>query len=406
MKRLVFVLFLSGCGLSVEVLGERSFDAATFDGASDAAEDSSTSDVPLVDAAPMGPGVDLTSGQYHACAIRQGVLYCWGAGKEGKLGLGDDGNRTRPAYVPMTRASLQVSAGEDHTCVRTDDDQVSCWGANDLGQLGVGDTNTRMIPTIVPGLSPSKQIAAGFRFACSIGKDGTLWCWGENQEGELAQDDGFPGTPFSNKPVQVGKDADWIDVSGGQGHGCGIRAPGNLWCWGRNANGQLAQGDGAPIQFRAPVRVGTASDWVDVDCGQGTTCAVRADGSLWCWGDNNFGQAGAAPSVAAITSPRKVSGAEYVKVETDTFHTCALTKSGALFCMGRNVEGQLGTGDTSDRSSPTSIGAGTVWAQATAGRFFQCTRGAEGFVSCTGANESGQLGTGDTDRRNVLTKVF
>ncbi|MGZ6095621.1 MAG: hypothetical protein ACXWUG_26505, partial [Polyangiales bacterium] len=112
------------------------------------------------------------------------------------------------------------------------------------------------------------------------------------------------------------------------------------------------------------------------------------------------------PSVAAITSPRKVSGAEYVKVETDTFHTCALTKSGALFCMGRNVEGQLGTGDTGDRSSPTSIGAGTVWAQATAGRFFQCTRAAEGFVSCTGANESGQLGTGDTDRRNVLTKVF
>lgn len=402
MKRLLFVLFLTGCGFSGEVLGERTFDGSVDTGTGDAAEDSLSSDGAVEDVAPAGPGADLTAGQYHACAIRQGVLYCWGAGKDGKLGIGDDGNRSRPTYVRVGRAAVQVSAGEDHTCVRTDDDTVSCFGANDLGQLGVGDTNGRMRPTILSDLPPSKHISAGFRFTCSIGTDSSLWCWGENQEGELGQDDGFPGTPFSNKPSKVGTDSDWIDVSAGQGHACGIRAPGSLWCWGRNSNGQLGQGDGGTPQSRKPIRVGTASDWVDVDCGQGTTCGVRADGSLWCWGDNNFGQVGTAPSVG-ITTPRMVSGGDYAKVETDTFETCALTKSGALWCMGRNAEGQLGTGDIMDRSTPTLLSSG--WLQPAVGRFFLCAR-AEGSVSCTGANDSGQLGTGDNDRRNVLTEVF
>jgi alpha-tubulin suppressor-like RCC1 family protein len=198
-------------------------------------------------------------------------------------------------------------------------------------------------------------------------------------------------------------------VSAGQGHGCGIRSSsatgGELWCWGRNTDGELGQGDGAGGQLRSPVRVGTANDWVDVDCGQGTTCGVRADGSLWCWGDNDWGQVGTAPS-GAVSSPRKADGTGYASVETDTFHTCARTLEGNLFCMGRNIEGQLGVDDTSDRSTPTLVAGASTWEQGSTGRFFTCARSTTGTIACTGANESGQLGTGDTDRRRILSMTF
>lgn len=393
--------WLVGCGLRVQALDERGDAAVTNDGGVD--QDSIATDGVASETLPTGTGEAISAGQYHVCAIHQGVLSCWGEGKQGKLGNGDTNNRLNATPIALSRAWKSVSAGEDHTCALTEEGDVWCWGANESGQLGLGDTNPRLVPERVPLAKAAVQVSAGFRFACAILTDATLWCWGENVEGELAQGDGYPGMP-ALKPVRVGSDADWMWVAGGQGHGCGIRAPGSLWCWGRNSDGELAQGDGAPVQLRVPTRVGATSDWVDVDCGQSTTCGIRMDGSLWCWGGNSFGQAGAAPS-SAITTPKQTGPSQFVAVETDTFDTCARDRVGEIFCMGRNVEGQLGVGDTTDRSSPTKVGSDVDWAHATVGRFHTCARKTGGTFFCTGANESGELGLGDTARRNVLTKV-
>ena len=77
-------------------------------------------------------------------------------------------------------------------------------------------------------------------------------------------------------------------------HGCGIRPPGALWCWGRNVEGQLGVGDYA-THF-VPTRAGTGTDWVDVSTGRFHTCAQRADASIWCTGDNPRGQLGTGSS--------------------------------------------------------------------------------------------------------------
>jgi len=394
------VVLLVGCGLRVDVLTD-STDAAAFDGATDAGV------VPeggIADAPVMGSGAFVATGQYHSCAIITGTLLCWGDGRNGALGLGDTSNRIRPARVPLARALLDVSLGEGFTCARTVEGEVWCFGANARGELGVGDTNPRSTPTKLTLPRSAAQIAAGYEHACAILDDGALVCWGENLEGQMGQNDSYPGANVLS-PVRVGTDADWKSVSAGQGHVCGIRAPGTLWCWGRNSDSELGQGAGAPIQIRTPTRVGDASDWVQLDTGQNGACGVRADGSLWCWGGNAFGQAGTAPSTA-ITAPRQVGAdRDWLEVSIDTFSTCARKRDGSLHCFGRNVEGALGVGDFTDRSSPTRAGTDLDWTQVSMGRFHACARKNTGAVACTGENVAGQLGVGDTNRRNVFTLV-
>jgi alpha-tubulin suppressor-like RCC1 family protein len=205
-----------------------------------------------------------------------------------------------------------------------------------------------------------------------------------------------------SRPLRVGTANDWQKIAPGQGHVCGIRAPGTLWCWGRNSTMELGLGEGSPSQLRTPTRVGTASDWIDVEAGQDTTCGIRADGSLWCWGVNTFGQAGTVPG-APIREPRRVDAdTDYDQLSVDTFSTCARKKSGAIVCMGRNTEGQLGVGDNADRSAPTRAGLASDWTKIVHGRFHTCARTAT-TIACAGANDRGQLGVGDNDRRNVLT---
>lgn len=396
---LVAASALVGCGLRVEVLSDRTVEPIVDGGADTATE----SDAPVFDA-PAGTGTWIATGQYHACAIRAGLLSCWGDGHGGALGLGDETDRSRPSLVPAAGPWAEVSGGEHHTCARTDGGELWCFGQNARGQLGVLDLAARRSPSKVALDRAVRSVSAGYETTCAIAVDGSLWCWGENLEGQLGRDDGYPGSP-SPRPLRVGTGEDWIRVSAGQGHVCGIRAPGTLWCWGRNPDGQLGLGAGTPIQIRTPTRVGAASDWVDVDVGQDTSCGLRSDGSIWCWGVNAFGQVGASPS-GPVYAPRRVGlDADWAEVRTDTFSTCARKTNGSLWCWGRNVEGQLGLGDIVDRATPTRVGTGTDWVQVDVGRFHACARRGDGTVLCTGENDAGQLGVGDGARRDVLTPV-
>jgi alpha-tubulin suppressor-like RCC1 family protein len=397
---LLLSVALFGCGLHIEVLSDRG-DASLDSSVSDSELDDTAFDGPPDDA-PAGVGEDLAVGQYHSCAILRGALFCWGDNIDGALGLGDTSPRNAPTRVRFGKALAEVTGGEHFTCARTDAGEVYCFGTNADHELGLGDTDRRLIPTLVPLPRPAKRVAAGFEFACAILDDDSLYCWGSNVEGQVGQNEGFPSI-LAPRPLRVGSDNDWKTIAPGQGHACGIRGVGTLWCWGRNSTMELGLGDGTGPQYRTPTRVGTASDWIDVEAGQDTTCGIRTDGSLWCWGVNTFGQAGTAPS-APISTPRRVgTDSDYGQISVDTFSTCAHKKGGAVVCMGRNVEGQLGVGDNADRPSPTRAGLESDWTKIVHGRFHTCARKASGLIACAGANDRGQLGVGDNDRRNALT---
>lgn len=354
-----------------------------------------------------GAVTSMASGQGHTCLIRDAKLYCFGNGSDGALGSGELGNRTQPQRVDARVGYEEVVAGARMTCVLREGGIVECVGGGTSGQLGRGSfTDSGVFERVdLPGRAI--LVDAGYDHVCGILEDRTLWCWGANAEGQLAQNDPFPeaGVP-SAVPVQVAAPIGWKTVSGGQGHTCGIQEDGTLWCWGRNSAKELGQGPNFPLQVRVPTQVETAADWLQVAAGQNHTCGLRAGGLVQCWGDNSSGQLGTGDGIASDVPVTVVeSGARAISL--DTFHTCVLSASGVQ-CTGRGEEGQLGNGISGLAASRSQFlfMAGSAGAERmTVGRFSTCVVLASGPF-CTGANESGQLGVGDTQMRLQLTPLL
>lgn len=340
--------------------------------------------------------VRLDAGSYHVCAVLDGALYCWGQNQRGRLGLGDTENRLLPARVGSDSDWSEVTAGSEHSCALKMDGSVYCFGVNDDGQIGVAGVNDVLSPLRVELPRPASSLSAEADFTCALLDDGALYCWGENVEGQLGQNDEYPGDD-APLPLRVTDFGDYLAVDTGQGHACALRSPGTPYCWGRNTASELGLGAGAPGQTRFPGLVVDATDFMSIQAGQHHSCAVRAPGSLWCWGGNTHANLGTGDRNQRDV-PTTIIADGISAVSLDTFHTCALAADQSLSCWGRNAEGQLGVGDAVDRLTPAAV-AGHVFEQVSAGRFFTCALDTDHVILCTGANESGQLGFGDTERR-------
>ncbi len=137
-----------------------------------------------------------------------------------------------------------------------------------------------------------------------------------------------------------------LDV--GDAHGCALRDDGTMLCWGNNEYGQL--GDGTSTNRLTPVPVlGLPADKkiLDFSAGGNHTCAILEDKSLWCWGRNKEGQLGRGVFAGgAIVDPMRVSDLDSVeRVSAGWYHTCAIRSTDkSLWCWGNSAAGQVGSG--------------------------------------------------------------
>jgi len=185
---------------------------------------------------------------------------------------------------------------------------------------------------------------------------------------------------------------------------CAVLADGRLYCWGRNDWGQI--GDGTQINRLTPVRV--AVDGIAVSTGRMHTCALVSSQEVACWGDNTSGQLGAPAAVAHSLIPRHVDGlpARIVEVAAAGFNTCALSVDGNLFCWGRNLYGEVGDGTGGvgqERRVPSFTLAGVR--RVFPGLTHFCAELEVGPIVCWGRNDYGQLGDGTLDDRYLPTHL-
>jgi alpha-tubulin suppressor-like RCC1 family protein len=245
-------------------------------------------------------------------------------------------------------------------------------------------------------------------------------------------------------------------VSAGGYHSCAVTTGKTVYCWGDNRFGQL--GNGSTTQSLVPVRVCAAgvtdtagkcgnqflSGVVQVSTGDFHSCAVTdtgTGGTVYCWGDNRFGQLGNGEEgtfddkslvpvrvcAAGVTDTAGKCGNQFlsgvVQVSAGGYHTCAVTDTGTggtVYCWGWNGSGQLGNGEegTFDDKSfrPESVVAGeqsdgdvlSGVVQVSAGGYHTCAvrdTGTGGTVFCWGRNDEGQLGNGSTTQSLVPVRV-
>ncbi|MEO8551279.1 MAG: RCC1 repeat-containing protein, partial [Kofleriaceae bacterium] len=185
-------------------------------------------------------------------------------------------------------------------------------------------------------------------------------------------------------------------VTAGRGHSCAVRTDGTVWCWGQNDSGQL--GDGTATDSSVPVQARDLAGATAVGAGDGFTCALAGGGSVFCWGRGDQVELGMGTSGARAPSQVPgITGATALAVgET---HACVLV-GGAVTCWGANDEGELGDGTQTAHGPQNVPGLGTI-IQISAGDASTCALDDAGNAKCWGANDSGQLATGDHDRRTT-----
>lgn len=337
--------------------------------------------------------VHIVSGLGHHCALlEEGDVICWGDNSYGQLGDGTTLTRLSPVRVPGLSDIDELTAGLFFTCARTNGGTVYCWGRNDVGQLGDGTMVQRENPTAVMGLSTASAIGAGNTHACAVVTGGFVRCWGDNASSQLG--DGTTARRLS--PVSVSGLAGMAtDVTGGSAHSCALMADGTVRCWGNNGDGQI--GDGTTTNRPSPTTVPGVASVVGLDSGSGHTCAVSDSGTLWCWGRNVDGQVGSGSTLASVRSPAAISlGAPVAGVSAGSAHTCAATSSGSAFCWGDGGN-QIGDGSsaTSDRRSPVAVVDLVDVAEVSAGGG-SCARSEGGSLWCWG----GRVGDGTTTSSN------
>ena len=336
------------------------------------------------------------------CALTQtGELRCWGLGTNGiratpstatvgKLPA-DMGN----ALVPSQLGSVNIAAawlGSTHMCALTDDGRVKCAGAGTNGQLGSGDTN-------------------------ALG----------DVAGELGD-----ALPF----VDLGAGLVVADLAIGDGSTCALFTDGRMKCWGYNHSARLGLGDtnnrgdgpgemGDALPF---VNVGTGRKVVDVALSGTSTCALRDDNVVVCWGASGQGALGfpTPPAPAAVgdvpaemgdaLTPVNLGPGTILDLAGGTGYACALFKDGRVKCWGSNSLGQLGYGDTNHRGDTAgemgtslpavSLGTGRTARKLTAGGVITCAVLDNGAAKCWGGGTTGSnyyLGYGDSNGRGAAS---
>ncbi|KAI8468114.1 MAG: regulator of chromosome condensation 1/beta-lactamase-inhibitor protein II [Monoraphidium minutum] len=367
----------------------------------------------------------------HSCTIRafDGTVWCSGAGESGQLGNGATDDHLTPVKVMLNATNplagvKTIAAGggggndaDGHTCACTASGEAYCWGRRDSGQLGIGapvtpDTATMPVtrPTLVllvdgsplAGCVGVTTSATHTCFVTSAADGGELYCTGRNTDGQLGQgtaDTLVHETAQLVEPVNFGS-AKVVAASAGDKFTCAVLDTGRVRCVGASTSGQLGLGvTQGSYQTDWAEAIGV-TDAAAVVTGDDHACALTTGGKVSCWGR---WKAVGADDAGVQSVPLEVVGSGATHVAAGLFHTCALLSNSQVMCWGRGANGRLGTGSHIDTDIPTSAPVLSNLAPLTlaAGGFSTCVIDGAGARHCVGSNAQGQLGNDGYSSTNL-----
>ena len=351
----------------------------------------------------------------QSCAvIADGTVECWGAYSRPTNGFSD---ANTPEPVPAMTGAVSVAASPYLSCAVRTNGTVACWGINSMLGLPPQPGTTEAAVTI-PGLAGVVEVVVDTYVACARTAAGAVWCWGSNNYGQLG--DGSM-TPFSTLPVQVVglSDAVALSTAAGRTWRCAprVRSPA-----GATTTLRALLGGGTFDEYsNVPVTVVGMTGAIDV-AANGSTCALRSNGTAACWGVFDFpglhevpGLAGGvalgsdgsdcvlhADGTATCNLRRAIEIGEPLTAwpglsdgvaiaAGSAVGGCALHTDASLSCFGFNQYGGLADGSPDYVTVPTGVsGAQDI----SLGGSHSCRLLQFSGLSCVGRNQNGQLGFG------------
>ena len=244
-----------------------------------------------------------------------------------------------------------LSSGLHHTCALREDGTPVCWGSSQSGEKSP------------PRGEVFKSISSGGSYTCGLRADGSAVCWGSDlgEDSHWRSRDGLWTAPadanresgYNAKPVAIMR---FTSLSTGQPDTCALRPDGSPFCWGWE--------DDAPYG-----EVFTA-----ISTGEGFACALRTDGTPTCWGTDRYGR----------TTPPP--GEQFASISSGALQVCALRRDGTPICWGNDDYGQ---------ASPPQ---GEQVISISTGGQHACGLRHDGSAVCWGRNGSGQASPPEDER--------
>lgn len=256
----------------------------------------------------------VSAGGTHTCAITDDArALCWGAGDHGQIGAADLEDAVEPQELGVGMSFSSVSAGGLHSCALDTQGIAYCWGDNAIGQLADSTNLSRATPAPVFGQTPYIHLAAGYRHTCALRTDTHPVCWGGNQHGELGEG-GSPYEEFRGAwvPWTVQGELQAVSLTTGRFVSCLVTDDRNAWCWGRGREGQL--GTGAHRDYHVAHRVYSGDlsrqplEFLELSAGAYHVCGVTAQKAIFCWGRGSFGQLGHGSMTSSVLPVRVTDG--------------------------------------------------------------------------------------------------
>ena len=311
--------------------------------------------------------------------------------------------------------TVMTAIGGECIMKLTANGDVISWGGNQYGELGDYTFLDSTNPVHVAGLTNIKKIASGLNHSLALGSDGAVWAWGQNSDGQL----GDGGTEGTNLPVPVrGMTNSAIAVAGGYCHSAAVSADGMVWTWGNNNYGQLGTGD--MDNTRVPVLVQGLTNAVAVAAGYFHTVVLLNNGTVWAWGDDSFNQLGDGNRETSPTPARVPGLSNIVAICAAGNHNLALDTNGHVWAWGMNdvyhpdilfsranITGKFANADADDTDGwPAMVGGLTNVTGIAAGTSHSLALDSDGSLWAWGRNGSGQLGVGGYDDSDLPMQVL
>ena len=293
--------------------------------------------------------MEVVSGQGGAYGIKKDrSAWAWGHNRDGAAGIGrkQPNDLVVPTKLATTKKVLHIARGVEHGCAVLDDGgkgTVHCWGGNGYGRVLGYASGPVLKPTAVNGIPVATQVSVGKVHSCALLGDQTVRCWGNSTQGAL----GNGSSDFNAAGIVTAKGLSKVTaIATSETTNCALKSDKSLWCWGNNDYGQ--QGNNSKKGTAVPVKIPTSLQFANIDVGFRHTCGRTAPGAVYCWGDggsgayiNRLGNGSNTPSLV----PSLVKGVSAaVSLAVGDYHTCAVLKGQSARCWGADAWAQLGNG--------------------------------------------------------------
>ena len=315
----------------------------------------------------------------------------WGENGWAQCGNGTKVTELPPgSYTGLTDV-VEVAGGRLFSMALRSDGGVFTWGHTDNGELGNGGGWNNLVPSPQQiNLANAVHIAAGHGFAMALLRDGSVWAWGSNwrgQHGDSTWNDHYVPSPTKFSGCIIA-------IAAGQDHSLALRADGTVLASGTNVLGSLGIGTIGGFT-NVPTQVVGLTNVVAIAAGGYGSYALRADGTVWAWGYNDFGQLGNGTNQTSGT-PVQVTGLTNIRAIAGSYYNgYAISSTGEAYAWGRGDMGAIGDGSAAWRFTPVPIpGLNNPRKIVTGSAGWAMALMQDGTARAWGYNVNGVLGTG------------